>query len=75
MLTISRVPGVRVEMEGKRPSGFRNVVLVWVVGLTLGIGAGALTALLLLPAAEEQSMGGETLADRLNRNSTPAKAP
>jgi hypothetical protein len=53
-------------MEGKRPSGLRNVILVWVIGLVLGIGAGALTAMLLLPS-DAPDLPVESLADRLNR--------
>lgn len=33
----------------------RNVLLVWLVGLTLGIAAGAATAMLLLPRAAHGS--------------------
>lgn len=53
-------------MEGKRPSGFRNVILVWVIGLSLGIGAGALTAMLLLPS-DSAPIAGESLAERIGR--------
>ncbi len=53
-------------MQGKRPSGLRNVILVWAIGLTLGIGAGALTAMLLLPS-EEGPAAGQSLADRIGR--------
>lgn len=56
-------------MQGKRPSGLRNVILVWVVGLTLGIGAGALTAMLLLPSDDASTVAGPSLADRLHKKS------
>ena len=36
----------------------RNVLLVWLVGLTLGIAAGAATAMLLLPKAAHGSNTG-----------------
>lgn len=62
-------------MQGKRPSGLRNVILVWVVGLTLGIGAGALTAMLLLPADDSRNVAGQSLADRLHRNSVSPAIP
>lgn len=45
-------------MAQKRPkSGLYNVILVWVIGLALGILAGTLTAMLLMavkPEADEQ---------------------
>ncbi len=53
-------------MSGKRPTGLKNVILVWVIGLTLGIGAGALTAMLLLPSEAEPPPADSTLADKLN---------
>lgn len=37
------------EMAEQPKNGMRNVLLVWVIGLTLGIAAGAVTAMLLLP--------------------------
>jgi gas vesicle protein len=43
----------------------RNVILVWVIGLTLGVGAGAATALLLMPSSEGKVPNGSSLADRL----------
>ncbi|MFN7176180.1 MAG: hypothetical protein ACK4MX_04750 [Thermaurantiacus sp.] len=36
-------------MSEKNTTGLGRVLLVWVVGLALGIGAGALTARLLIP--------------------------
>jgi len=53
-------------MAGKPRSGLRNVILVWVIGLSLGIGAGALTAMLLLPNDAGQ-LAGESLGDVLRR--------
>lgn len=53
---------------GQKPSGrLKNVILVWVVGLTLGVGAGALTAMLLLPSEDQSAPIGESLGDRLRR--------
>ena len=37
-------------MQERPKSGVRGVVLVWIVGLTLGVVAGAATAMLLMPA-------------------------
>lgn len=62
-------------MQEKRPSGLRNVILVWAVGLTLGIGAGALTAMLLLPSDDSRTISGPSLADRLHRNSLSPSSP
>lgn len=50
--------------EGPK-SGLRNVILVWVIGLTLGVAAGAATALLLMPSASVDAHAAPTLADRL----------
>jgi len=36
-------------MSGNSSSGLGRVILVWIIGLALGIGAGALTARLLIP--------------------------
>lgn len=52
-------------MADKPKSGLRNVILVWVIGLTLGVGAGAATALLLMPSAKTELPSGASLADRL----------
>lgn len=49
--------------EGPK-TGLRNVILIWVIGLTLGIAAGAATAMLLMPAASGQALEGQTLAER-----------
>lgn len=40
--------------EGPRV-GMRNGLLVWIIGLTLGIAAGAATAMLLMPTSAEGS--------------------
>ncbi len=50
--------------EGPK-TGLRNVILIWVIGLTLGIAAGAATAMLLMPAAAGQNLAGPSLAERL----------
>lgn len=52
-------------MVEKPKSGLRNIILVWVIGLTLGVGAGAATALLLMPAAKGNVPAGASLADKL----------
>lgn len=36
-------------MSQKSTSGLGRVILVWIIGLALGVGAGALTARLLIP--------------------------
>ena len=55
----------RNSMADKPTKGLRNVILVWIIGLTLGVGAGAATALLLLPASRSELPKGASLADRL----------
>ena len=51
----------------ERPkNGMRNVLLVWVIGLTLGVAAGALTAMLLLPASADVDTPN-SIADMLRR--------
>jgi hypothetical protein len=55
----------RIVMAEKPKSGLRNVILVWVIGLTLGVGAGAATALLLMPSAKSELPSGASLADKL----------
>lgn len=55
-------------MAEKPPGRIKNVILVWVVGLTLGIGAGALTAMLLLPSEGGTPVAGESLGDRMRRD-------
>lgn len=54
----------------------RNVLLVWVIGLTLGIAAGAATAMLLMPQAArgaaqaaEQGAATESLISERSANS------
>lgn len=39
-------------MTGRPKKGFVNVILVWMIGLTLGVAVGAVTAMLLLPASD-----------------------
>jgi hypothetical protein len=41
-------------MTRKPPSALRSVLLVWVIGLVLGIVAGAATAMLLMPKDDLQ---------------------
>jgi len=50
--------------EGPK-TGLRNVILIWVIGLTLGIAAGAATAMLLIPADNAQQLTEQSLADRV----------
>jgi gas vesicle protein len=54
-------------MEERPKPHIRGVLLVWVVGLTLGIIAGATTAMLLMPGSAV-SAGSQTLADRMRAN-------
>lgn len=42
----------------------RNVLLVWVIGLTLGIAAGAATAMLLMPETAMGAQPGELITER-----------
>ena len=42
----------------------RNVLLVWVIGLTLGIAAGAATAMLLMPDPAQGADSDGLIADR-----------
>lgn len=44
----------------------RNVLLVWVIGLTLGIAAGAATAMLLMPNAAQGSPTEGLITERRN---------
>ncbi len=50
--------------EGPK-TGLRNVILVWVIGLTLGVAAGAATAMLLMPSPNSSAPMEATLADRI----------
>jgi hypothetical protein len=52
-------------MSEKPKPGLRNVILVWVIGLTLGIGAGAATAMLLMPSQEPGALHAPSLGDKL----------
>ncbi len=54
-------------MDDPQKPRIRGVVLVWLVGLTLGIVAGAATAMLLMPRATV-TPGSETLAEQFRRN-------
>lgn len=49
-------------------SGLRSVILMWVIGLTLGIAAGAGTAMLLMPSAKGDLAGRKSLADEFRGN-------
>jgi len=49
-------------------SGLRSVILMWVIGLTLGIAAGAGTAMLLMPSAKGDMGGRKSLADEFRGN-------
>ena len=51
-------------MEDRPKSGMRGVVLVWIIGLTLGVAAGAATAMLLMPSDAPQGSKA-TISDRL----------
>ncbi len=43
------------KMANEPKSGIRYVILVWIIGLTLGVAAGAATAMLLLPDAKKSA--------------------
>ncbi|MFN3371483.1 MAG: hypothetical protein ACK4Z0_08160 [Sphingomonadaceae bacterium] len=49
-------------------SGLRSVILMWVIGLALGIAAGAGTAMLLMPSAKADLAGRKSLADEFRGN-------
>ncbi|TPE62232.1 hypothetical protein FJQ54_06800 [Sandaracinobacter neustonicus] len=51
-------------MEERPKSGFRGAVLVWIVGLTLGVAAGAATAMLLMPSNGSRNSLQSAIADR-----------
>jgi gas vesicle protein len=51
-------------MAERPKSGMRNVILVWIIGLTLGVAAGAATAMLLMPRDAAVAGSGQTLAER-----------
>ena len=53
-------------------TGMKNVILIWVIGLTLGIAAGAATAMLLMPAANGEGMVDGSLADKIRGRSVTA---
>jgi hypothetical protein len=42
----------------------RNVFLVWIIGLTLGVAAGAATAMLLLPMARGGNASATSVVER-----------
>jgi hypothetical protein len=53
-------------MQDKPKQGMKGVVLVWIIGLSLGVLAGATTARLLMPAREgELPPQGSSLRDRM----------
>ena len=53
-------------MQNDRRQGLRSAVLVWVIGMALGIAAGALTAQLLIPSRGlERPPEGGSLRDRI----------
>lgn len=58
----------RKDMAEDPKSGLRSVILMWVIGLTLGIAAGAGTAMLLMPSAKGDLAGRKSLADEFRGN-------
>lgn len=54
-------------MEDRPKPPIRGMVLVWLIGLTLGVVAGAATAMLLMPRAPEASSSA-TIAERFRGN-------
>lgn len=64
-MVANRVSGLRV-MQEKPKQGIKGVVLVWIIGLTLGVVAGASTARLLMPARSgEVPPEGASIRDRM----------
>lgn len=51
--------------EGQKPR-VSGMLLVWLIGLTLGVLAGAATAMLLMPGAKVTA-GSETIAERFRK--------
>lgn len=49
-------------------SGLRSVILMWVLGLTLGVAAGAGTAMLLMPSAKSDMAGRKSIAEQFRSN-------
>lgn len=43
-------------MAHEPKSGIKYVILVWIIGLTLGVAAGAATAMLLMPAKDRPAV-------------------
>lgn len=58
----------RKDMAEDPKSGLRSVILMWVIGLILGIAAGAGTAMLLMPSAKGDLTGRKSLADEFRGN-------
>lgn len=54
-------------MEERPKPGIRGMLLVWLIGLTLGVAAGAATAMLLMPAGSVAS-NSQSIADRFRSN-------
>lgn len=54
-------------MEERPKPGIRGMLLVWLIGLTLGVAAGAATAMLLMPGGSVAS-NSQTIADRFRSN-------
>jgi gas vesicle protein len=50
-------------MEERPKPGIRGMLLVWLIGLTLGVVAGAATAMLLMPG-RSVAAGSQTIAER-----------
>lgn len=56
-------------MQEKPKQGLKGVVLVWIVGLSLGVLAGATTARLLMPSRQgEVPPQGASIRDRIFGN-------
>lgn len=45
-----------VAMTNQPKKGLINIILVWMIGLALGISAGAITAMLLLPGSDDSGI-------------------
>jgi gas vesicle protein len=54
-------------MEERPKPGIRGMLLVWLIGLTLGVAAGAATAMLLMPGSSGAS-SSQSIADRFRAN-------
>lgn len=44
-------------------TGMRSVLLIWIIGLALGVAAGAATAMLMMPGSAHSKASREVVSD------------